>query len=424
MPTVYLAPDPVQSTFLIPGGNSPGTGVQLFCYAAGTTTKQSTYTNNTGNTAHNNPIVMDSGGNIPSGGAIWIPAGLPAKFVWAPSNDTDPPSSPYRTIDNVSGINDITSTEWASGPSPTFVNSSSFTLSGDQTTTFKSARQLKFSVTAGTVYGKVSNSGFATGSTTVNTAFNSGALDSGLTAVSYSLVDVNPSSINADYIHKKATAVPSASTTNIWDVAGDYVHITGNTQIGSFSTAPYAGAERDIIFDGTPTIVNSGNLLVPGAVNLTAAANDRAKVRADTTSSHVITFYEKSNGLPTSFSTMSFAISSDVALNSTATFFDGPFVSQGSVGTWLAMGTVTVTDTAGLADFQLKIHDGTTIRGSASARGAAANARTVVALSGTFTNPSGNIRISVKDASSVSGAILWNQSGNSSDSGITVVRIA
>ncbi len=324
MPIVYLAPDPVQSTFFIPGSNTPGNGVQLFCYVAlSVSTKQNMYTDNTGNTAYSNPLVLDSGGNIPNGGVIWIPQGLPAKFVWAPSNDGDPPTSPYRTIDNVSGINDITSNEWATGPTPTFVNSSSFTVSGDQTATLNKGRRLKFAVTAGTVYGSVALAAFATGSTTVNTVHASGSLDAGLTALSYSLIGVEPSSINDYYIHKKAPAVPSAGngTTNIWGTDGDFIHVTGTNAINSFSTAPYAGAERTVIFDGALSLNNNANLLVPGAVNVTTAANDRIKVRADATSTAIVVQYTKASGMSVSSASGLTFISSSQAASSASLDF-------------------------------------------------------------------------------------------------------
>lgn len=105
--TCYLAPDPIQSTFFIPGGNTPANGGQLFFYSSGTSTKTTVYKDNLGATAWSNPIVLDSGGNLPSGGEVWIPSGVTVKVVFAPSNDTDPPSSPYWSKDNLAGVNDI-----------------------------------------------------------------------------------------------------------------------------------------------------------------------------------------------------------------------------------------------------------------------------------------------------------------------------
>lgn len=114
----------------------------------------------------------------------------------------------------------------------------------------------------------------------------------------------------------------------------------------------------------------------------------------------------------------------DVALNNTANYFDGPSVAQGTSGTWVASGTVTLTDTAGGAAFFAKLWDGTTVIASAPTNTAAATGLTTISLSGTLASPAANIRISVRDTTSVSGKILFNTSGNSKDSTITAYRIA
>lgn len=118
------------------------------------------------------------------------------------------------------------------------------------------------------------------------------------------------------------------------------------------------------------------------------------------------------------------SLSGDVALNNTANYFDGPSVAQGTVGTWFVSGTVSVTDTAGAAGFSAKLWDGTTLISSASTASAGVSFALSISLSGTISSPAANIRISVKDTSSTSGKILFNNSGNSKDSTITVVRIA
>lgn len=115
----------------------------------------------------------------------------------------------------------------------------------------------------------------------------------------------------------------------------------------------------------------------------------------------------------------------DVNLNNTGTYFDGPSVAQGTVGTWLAIGKVALTDTAGAAQFHLKLWDGATVITSAELNlGTAANSVTTIPLSGILTSPAGNIKISAIDVTSTSGKILFNSSGNSKDSSLTVVRIA
>jgi hypothetical protein len=111
------------------------------------------------------------------------------------------------------------------------------------------------------------------------------------------------------------------------------------------------------------------------------------------------------------------SIPADVTL--AAGFIDGPSVAQGTVGTWLATGTVTLTDTA-TATYACKLWDGTTVISSGQATAAAAAVITL-SLSGTLGSPAGNIRVSCKDAAT--GKILFNASGNSKDSTVSAIRI-
>jgi hypothetical protein len=63
----------------------PLSGGKIYTYEAGTSTPLATYTSSTGNTAHTNPIVLDSAGRVPSG-EIWNALRL-YKFVLKNSND-------------------------------------------------------------------------------------------------------------------------------------------------------------------------------------------------------------------------------------------------------------------------------------------------------------------------------------------------
>lgn len=130
------------------------------------------------------------------------------------------------------------------------------------------------------------------------------------------------------------------------------------------------------------------------------------------------------NVLTLSMAPISNVLGSDVALNNTANYFDGPSVAQGVSGTWFASGSVTVRDTAGGAAFIAKLWDGTTLIASAIINTPAINVPAIIALSGVITSPAGNIRISVRDATSTSGQIVFNNSGNSKDSVLTAIRIA
>ena len=126
--------------------------------------------------------------------------------------------------------------------------------------------------------------------------------------------------------------------------------------------------------------------------------------------------------ISTSISSMTNSLAADVLLSVQGTYFTGPSVAQGTSGTWFASGTVTLTSSS--ADgFQLKLWDGTTIIASSEVTNNVGSGISTVSLSGTITNPAGNIRISVVDPSSANGKILFNVSGNSKDSSLTVVRI-
>ena len=70
---------------------------KLFTYQAGSTTKLATYTDSTGVTPNTNPVILNSRGEA----QVWLPPNVAYKFVSAPSTDTDPPTNPIRTVDQV-----------------------------------------------------------------------------------------------------------------------------------------------------------------------------------------------------------------------------------------------------------------------------------------------------------------------------------
>lgn len=127
--------------------------------------------------------------------------------------------------------------------------------------------------------------------------------------------------------------------------------------------------------------------------------------------------------LSASFTSISAVLGSNVSLNNTANYFDGPSVAQGTTGTWFASGTITLHNPSGAGiTLYAKLWDGTNVVASASITMFAGEKNTI-ALSGTITSPAGNLRISARDVTNTSGLILSNDSGNSKDSHITAVRI-
>lgn len=78
----------------------PLAGGKLYTYAAGTNTKLATYTDSTGTTPNTNPIILDSNGQAD----VWLTDVLAYKFVLSPSTDTDPPTNPFWTEDNIANV--------------------------------------------------------------------------------------------------------------------------------------------------------------------------------------------------------------------------------------------------------------------------------------------------------------------------------
>ncbi|MFW9927766.1 MAG: hypothetical protein ACFFD1_00055 [Candidatus Thorarchaeota archaeon] len=78
-------------------------GYQLFIYEAGTSTKLTTYTDSTKATSNDNPMILNSSGRLDND--IYIAQS--AKFVLATDTDTDPPTSPIWTVDNIVSINQL-----------------------------------------------------------------------------------------------------------------------------------------------------------------------------------------------------------------------------------------------------------------------------------------------------------------------------
>lgn len=93
----------------------------------------------------------------------------------------------------------------------------------------------------------------------------------------------------------KGADIASAATINLTTATGDYVHVTGTTPITAI-TIP-VGAERTVIFDDALALTHGAALLLPGAANITTAANDRMTVRGDTAGAIVVS-YTKADGTP------------------------------------------------------------------------------------------------------------------------------
>ena len=90
----------------------------------------------------------------------------------------------------------------------------------------------------------------------------------------------------------KGATIASAAVTDIWSPAdGNYIPVSGVAAIGSFGTAPQAGATRVLLATGAFSIVNNSNIIVSGGTYV-VAAGDLIRVIADTTTIARVTIYK------------------------------------------------------------------------------------------------------------------------------------
>jgi hypothetical protein len=226
---VKLSPIWVGTQFFTSAG-LPLSGGKINTYLAGTTTPQSTFTDNTGVTPNANPIILDSAGRYSN--QIWMTAGISYKFVLTDSNNNI-----ILTEDNLSGVNDTTSgvtSEWLPQSTPTFISGTSFSVAGNQTATFQVGRRVQATLNSGLVYSTILTSVFGA-VTTVTVANDSTALDNTMSAVAVGLLgEVNPSvPANILYLQNVTIATSPISGLVQTNVVSFHAHRTTNQTSGT-----------------------------------------------------------------------------------------------------------------------------------------------------------------------------------------------
>lgn len=182
---------PICNDQLIDVNGDPLVGGQIETYLAGSTTPAQTYTDDSGSVPQSNPIILNSLGYAPN--PIWLTGGVFYKFVIKNAAGVI-----QRTVDDIAGVNDasVSQSEWVdSGLVPTYINPTSFSVPGDQTTVLQIGRRVRTTNTTGLVYSTISNSVFAAGITTVTLTNDSTTLDPGLSGVAYALLAASPLSV-------------------------------------------------------------------------------------------------------------------------------------------------------------------------------------------------------------------------------------
>jgi hypothetical protein len=161
-------------------------GGTLEIFEANTITHAVTWFDRDGTVAHQNanPLTLDSQGAA----VVWLEAGK--VYDWLARDLLG------NIIDNAKGITGSTSaisssSQWiVTALTPSFVNTRTFTIVGDQTATYKVGRRVRITLTGGFKYGTIISSVFSTLTTvTVGFASASDVLDSTITAVDIGLDD-------------------------------------------------------------------------------------------------------------------------------------------------------------------------------------------------------------------------------------------
>lgn len=192
MPSVKLSPlfndGQLDSTT-----GEPLAGGKVYWYLAGTTTPTTTYTDEAGTIPQANPVILNSRGEPDN--PIWLATGQACKAVLKDSLDNT-----IRTVDNISGVNDVTTptiSEWVLyAPTASYIGSTSFSVPGDATATLTVGRRIKAPVSGYDVYGTISTSTYGAGITTVVLTLDGSGLNSGLVNVYYGFLDPTYPSIN------------------------------------------------------------------------------------------------------------------------------------------------------------------------------------------------------------------------------------
>lgn len=91
-----------------------------------------------------------------------------------------------------------------------------------------------------------------------------------------------------------STTVASAATVDLGALTTRRVQITGTATISSFGTQPHR--ERLIHFAGACTLTHSANLMLPGGVNRTVAAGDRARATSDASGAWSVLVWGRADG--------------------------------------------------------------------------------------------------------------------------------
>lgn len=262
MPSVKLSP--LFNDAQLDNNGLPLSGGQVYWYVAGTSTPVTVYTESSGSTVNTNPVVLNTRGEPVQ--PIWLPTGQAYKAVL-----TDAAGGLIRTVNNIYGVNDTSApviSEWVSyAGTATYVSTSSFSVAGDQRSTFTNGRRIKATVSGTDVYGTINASPtYALGVTTVLVTLDGGVFDSSLTTVYYGFLDPTHPSFDTTGVNTNTKAGIQAQTWTAFTSGGTSGVYTLTPVPAIFAYA--VGQRFNVMFNAVSASTNTININGLGAKSL------------------------------------------------------------------------------------------------------------------------------------------------------------
>lgn len=280
---------PILNDAQLDNNGLPLSGGKIYWYVAGTTTPASVYQDSGGTIPHTSPVVLNVRGEPPA--PIWLTTGQAYKAVLQ-----DSLGNQLRVIDNVSGVNDVstpTVSEWLLQPVASYASASTFSVVGDLRSTFTYYRRIKAVVTAGICYGTISAAPtFAAGVTTVSISVDNALipLDAGLSSLYYGFLDPAYPSFNV------TPSIPSGAVMPFYMAnppAGFTAAAIQNDSMMRVVTAGATGGASGAGAGHSP-IINS--VVASHTHGFTSGTESAPHTHNDAGHTHAITYYQSTGG--------------------------------------------------------------------------------------------------------------------------------
>jgi len=243
-------------------------GYYLKFYDAGTTTPASMSTDSTGGTTLAKCQVDSNGDYINGSGDVFVPHidrdYKAVLYTNATDADNDTTASAVWVVDNLKQFQVGSTDIWNlySG-TPTQTSATTFTVTGDQRTTFAVGTRLKFT-DASTLYGQVTSVAYTT-LTTVTVTLDTGSLSGSLTEVYTSQSDVTSKPIGSPSV-SYLPAGSGAVDTNVQAKLRETVSVTDFGAVGDGVTDDLVAIQRCVdavgVAGGGTVFFPNGNYLI------------------------------------------------------------------------------------------------------------------------------------------------------------------